>query len=79
MLSVENVSMTFPQTSILIAPNSIIACFVLSSPSVSTSNPTMYTAIKENVTGVLISKDNQWFFEYYQDEKLISEKINVKF
>lgn len=44
-----------------------------------TSNPAMYTAIKGNVTGVLISKDNQWFFEYYQEEKLISEKINVKF
>ena len=44
-----------------------------------TSNPVIYTAIKENITGVLISKDNQWFFEYYQDEKPISEKINVKF
>lgn len=44
-----------------------------------TSNPSIYTAIKGNVTGVLISKDNQWFFEYYQDEKPISEKINIKF
>ncbi len=44
-----------------------------------TSNPEIYTAIKGNVTGVLISKDNQWFFEYYQDEKPISEKINIKF
>jgi hypothetical protein len=44
-----------------------------------TSNPAIYTAIKGNVTGVLISKDNQWFFEYYQDEKPISEKINIKF
>lgn len=44
-----------------------------------TSNPEIYTATKGNVTGVLISKDNQWFFEYYQDEKPISEKINIKF
>lgn len=44
-----------------------------------TSNPAIYTVIKGNVTGVLISKDNQWFFEYYQDEKPISEKINIKF
>ena len=44
-----------------------------------TSNPEIYTAIKGNVTGVLISKDNQWFFEYYQDEKPISEKLNIKF
>jgi len=44
-----------------------------------TSNPQMFTAIKGTITGVLISKDNQWFFEYYQEEKLVSEKIDVKF
>ena len=44
-----------------------------------TSNPAMFSAEKKNTKGVLISKDNQWFFEYYQEEKLISEKINVKF
>ncbi|WP_309640141.1 hypothetical protein [Flavobacterium sp.] len=44
-----------------------------------TSNPTTFSAIKGTIQGVLISKDNQWFFEYYQEEKLISEKVNVKF
>ncbi|WP_298220679.1 hypothetical protein [Flavobacterium sp.] len=44
-----------------------------------TSNPQMFTAIKGTITGVLISKDNQWFFEYYQQDQLVSEKIDVKF
>jgi hypothetical protein len=44
-----------------------------------TSNPASYMAAKGSVQGVLVSKDNQWFFEYYQGDKLISEKINVKF
>lgn len=44
-----------------------------------TSNPASYMATKGSVQGVLVSKDNQWFFEYYQGDKLISEKIDVKF
>jgi hypothetical protein len=44
-----------------------------------TSNPTTFSALKGTIHGVLLSRDNNWFFEYYQDEKLISEKINVKF
>ncbi|PKH67586.1 hypothetical protein CXF59_06660 [Flavobacterium sp. ALD4] len=44
-----------------------------------TSSPTCLIAVKESTQGVLISKDNQWFFEYYQNDKLISEKIEVKF
>lgn len=44
-----------------------------------TSNPASFMASKGNVQGVLVSKDNQWFFEYYQGDKLISEKIAVKF
>jgi hypothetical protein len=44
-----------------------------------TSNPASYMAAKGSVQGVLVSKDNQWFFEHYQGDKLISEKINVKF
>jgi len=44
-----------------------------------TSVPTLYTAIKGNTQGVLIQKDNQWFFEYYESEKLVSEKVAVKF
>ena len=44
-----------------------------------TSNPASYMAKKGSFQGVLVSKDNQWFFEYYQGDELISVKINVKF
>jgi hypothetical protein len=44
-----------------------------------TSNSNCYIAVKGSIQGVLIAKDNQWFFEYYQDDSLISEKIDVKF
>lgn len=44
-----------------------------------TSNVNSYIAIKGNVQGVLIAKDNQWLFEYYQNDSLVSEKIEVKF
>lgn len=44
-----------------------------------TSNPTIFIAVKENIHGILITKDNNWFFEYYQNEQLISEKVDVKF
>ena len=38
-----------------------------------------FTGVKGGTQGVFILKDNQWFFEYYQNDKLVSEKINVKF
>lgn len=44
-----------------------------------TSNPASFMAKKGDLQGVLVSKDNQWFFEYYQNDKLFSEKIDVKF
>jgi hypothetical protein len=44
-----------------------------------TSNTNCYIAVKANTQGVLVAKDNQWFFEYYQNDILISEKIEVKF
>ena len=44
-----------------------------------TSNPASYMAKKGDIQGALVSKDNQWFFEYYQGDKLISEKVDVKF
>jgi hypothetical protein len=44
-----------------------------------TSNPASFMAKKGDVQGALISKENQWFFEYYQNDKLVSEKIEVKF
>lgn len=44
-----------------------------------TSSENCFIAIKENLQGVLISKGNLWFFECYENGKLISENINVKF
>jgi hypothetical protein len=44
-----------------------------------TSRPDSFIAIKDGVQGSLNAKDNQWFFEYYKDDKLVSEKVSVKF
>jgi hypothetical protein len=44
-----------------------------------TSQPNSFIAIKDAVQGSLILKDNQWYFEYYQNDKLMSEKVAVKF
>jgi hypothetical protein len=44
-----------------------------------TSNPASFMAKKGEVQGALVSKENQWFFEYYQNDKLVSEKVEVKF
>ena len=44
-----------------------------------TSNPNIFVAVKGTNQGVMLFKDNQWFFEYYENEKLVSEKVNVKF
>jgi hypothetical protein len=44
-----------------------------------TTNPSIYIASKENTQGVMILKENQWFFEYYEKDTLMSEKITVKF
>ena len=43
-----------------------------------TSVKDLYLATKGKLQGVLISKNNEWFFEYYQNEKLLSEKVEVK-
>jgi hypothetical protein len=44
-----------------------------------TTNSSIYLATKGTIQGVLISKNSQWFFEYYENETLMSEKIAVKF
>ncbi len=44
-----------------------------------TTNPSVFLATKDNTQGVLLLKDNQWVFEYYDNEILMSEKIAVKF
>lgn len=44
-----------------------------------TSRTDLFIAMKGNNQGVLIQKDNQWFFEYYENATLVSEKVAVKF
>jgi hypothetical protein len=44
-----------------------------------TSTKDYYIATKGTINGIFFSRTNEWFFEYYQNEKLISEKVEVKF
>lgn len=44
-----------------------------------TSLSTSYIAKNDAIQGVLVSKDNHWFLEYYQNEVFVSEKVEVKF
>lgn len=44
-----------------------------------TTNPAIYMATKGDIQGTMVQKDNQWYFEYYEKETLMSEKITVKF
>ncbi|PJJ10863.1 hypothetical protein CLU83_4337 [Flavobacterium sp. 1] len=44
-----------------------------------TTNPSIYLASKGDLQGTLVLKDNQWYFEYYEKDTLMSEKIKVKF
>ena len=43
-----------------------------------TSNSNIFTATKGVLSGILIKKNSGWFFEYYEEEKLISQKVDVK-
>ncbi|UUC46954.1 hypothetical protein [Flavobacterium cerinum] len=44
-----------------------------------TSNPELFTAKNDTAEGVLIKKNNGWVFEYYYNDKLVSEKLDIKF
>lgn len=44
-----------------------------------TSRSDLFIATKGISVGVLIQKDNQWFFEYYESNTLVSEKVAVRF
>ena len=44
-----------------------------------TSHSDVFIAEKDDFTGVFLKKINGWFFEYYQNNKFISEKVEVKF
>ena len=45
----------------------------------STSMNDVFIGKKGEVQGTFLKKINGWYFEYYQDGKLISEKVSVKF
>lgn len=44
-----------------------------------TSQADYYTAQGEGKSGVIFKKGNDWFFEYYLNDKLVSEKLVIKF
>lgn len=44
-----------------------------------TSNDSVFIASKGELKGVFMKKINGWFFEYYKNEVLVSEKVEVKF
>ncbi|RQO73814.1 hypothetical protein DBR40_13495 [Pedobacter sp. KBW01] len=38
-----------------------------------------YIASNTSTNGVVLKKDGNWFFEYYKDNALVSEKLSIKF
>ena len=44
-----------------------------------TSQKNVFLGIRGVTNGVLISKENHWFFEYNDGDKLVSESINLRF
>lgn len=44
-----------------------------------TSQTDYFTAVSDTKNGVVFKKNNEWFFEYYENDKLISEKLDIKF
>jgi hypothetical protein len=44
-----------------------------------TSQPDNFTAIADAKNGVVFKKEGIWYFEYYEDNVLKSEKLNIKF
>ncbi|KAF2519841.1 hypothetical protein E0W68_01005 [Flavobacterium salilacus subsp. salilacus] len=44
-----------------------------------TSQPDSYIATAEGKNGIVLKDDGNWFFQYYQKEELVIEKLNIKF
>jgi len=44
-----------------------------------TSQQDSFTAVSDTKNGVVFKKGNDWYFEYYENNKLVSEKLNIKF
>lgn len=44
-----------------------------------TSKPDSFTAIAGSYNGLVFKKGDAWYFEYYDNEQLVSKKLNIKF
>jgi hypothetical protein len=44
-----------------------------------TSNPDIYIASSDIAKGVLVKNNGQWFFEYYENDKLFSQQMDIRF
>lgn len=44
-----------------------------------TSQPDSYSAQMENINGLVFKKDGAWFFEYYVNDKPVSQKLDIRF
>jgi hypothetical protein len=44
-----------------------------------TSQPDYYIAQNGPVAGVVFKKNEEWVYEYYKDDKLVSQKLQIKF
>jgi hypothetical protein len=44
-----------------------------------TSQKNVFIGMRGDTRGVVIMKDGKWLFEYYEEGKLISEPIKLKF
>jgi hypothetical protein len=44
-----------------------------------TSLPDHFLAQSTETNGIVFKKDGQWHFEYYKDDKLMSQKLDIKF
>jgi hypothetical protein len=44
-----------------------------------TSMPDYFIAESGGANGIAFKKDGEWFFEYYKDNKLTSQKLQIKF
>jgi hypothetical protein len=44
-----------------------------------TSQPDYYIATNGPIAGVVFKKNEEWLYEYYKDDKLVSQKLQIKF
>ena len=42
-----------------------------------TNNPSIFIVEEAMRQGVVYKNNNEWIFDYYENEKLISEKLNI--